>query len=150
MKNNVLLAVAAVLLMAGGCAEKNEEAAGKKDSKFCISPDLKAKITIGTVKKEPVAETIALTGNVTYNADDVVQFSSLVSGVITGTHFSLGDYVKKGQVLAEIKSTELNSLKSERVSLQSQLQVAQRQLQSVKSMFNDGIASQSDLLKAQS
>lgn len=149
MKNKLLLPLA-VALLAVSCSNKEEQAAEPKETKFCLKADLKAKIEIDDVKVTPVAETIALTGNVTYNTDQVVQFSSLIDGVVTNTFFSLGDYVKKGQVLAEIKSTELNSLKSEEISLKSQLEVAKRQYASVKSMFDDGIASQSDLLKAKS
>ncbi|MEZ0006347.1 cobalt-zinc-cadmium efflux system membrane fusion protein [Flavobacterium sp. 28YEA47A] len=130
------------------CNEK--EAAPEKKEKFCLNDDLKKKITIEEIKKEPVSETFTLTGNVTYNSDNVVQFTSLINGVVTNTYFSLGDYVKKGQVLAEIKSTELNGLQSENKSVESQLTVAQRQLSSVKSMFEDGIASQKDLIQAES
>ena len=130
------------------CQEK--EVVIPKSEKFCLNEDLKKKITIEEVKKEPISETFSLTGNVTYNADNVVQFTSLVNGIVTNTFFSLGDYVKKGQVLAEIKSTELNSLQSENKSVASQLLVAQRQLASTKSMYEDGIASQKDLIQAES
>lgn len=130
------------------CQEK--ETVVEKSDKFCLNEDLKKKITIEEVKKEIVSETFSLTGNVTYNADNVVQFTSLVNGIVTNTFFSLGDYVKKGQVLAEIKSTELNALQSEDKSVASQLLVAQRQLASTKSMYEDGIASQKDLIQAES
>lgn len=136
------------LLLLFSCKEK--EAVLEKSDKFCLNEDLKKKITIEEVRKEPISETFSLTGNVTYNADNVVQFTSLINGVVTNTYFSLGDYVKKGQVLAEIKSTELNGLQSENKSVESQLAVAQRQLSSVKSMFEDGIASQKDLVQAES
>lgn len=130
------------------CQEK--EVVIPKSEKFCLNEDLKKKVTIEAVRKEPVSETFSLTGNVTYNADNVVQFTSLVNGIVTNTFFSLGDYVKKGQVLAEIKSTELNGLQSENKSVASQLLVAQRQLASTKSMYEDGIASQKDLIQAES
>lgn len=130
------------------CNEK--ETTPEKNEKFCLNDDLKKKVTIEEIKKEPVSETFTLTGNVTYNSDNVVQFTSLINGVVTNTYFSLGDFVKKGQVLAEIKSTELNGLQSENKSVESQLAVAQRQLSSVKSMFEDGIASQKDLIQAES
>lgn len=136
------------LLFLFSCQEK--ETVIEKSDKFCLNEDLKKKITIEEVKKETVSETFSLTGNVTYNADNVVQFTSLVNGIVTNTFFSLGDYVKKGQVLAEIKSTELNSLQSENKSVVSQLLVAQRQLASTKSMYEDGIASQKDLIQAES
>ena len=130
------------------CNEK--ETVTEKNEKFCLNDDLKKKVTIEEIKREPVSETFTLTGNVTYNSDNVIQFTSLINGVVTNTYFSLGDYVKKGQVLAEIKSTELNGLQSENKSVESQLAVAQRQLASVKSMFEDGIASQKDLIQAES
>lgn len=130
------------------CNEK--ETVTEKNEKFCLNDDLKKKVTIEEIKREPVSETFTLTGNVTYNSDNVIQFISLINGVVTNTYFSLGDYVKKGQVLAEIKSTELNGLQSENKSVESQLAVAQRQLASVKSMFEDGIASQKDLIQAES
>ncbi|WP_306350283.1 efflux RND transporter periplasmic adaptor subunit [Flavobacterium sp. '19STA2R22 D10 B1'] len=136
------------ILFLQSCQHK-EEKAPVEDKKFCIDAELKSKIKIDTLTKSPITETLTLTGNVTYNTDNMVQFVSLISGVVTNTYFSLGDYVKKGQVLAEIKSTELNGLQSESRSLQSQLQVAQRQLAATKSMFQDGIASQKDLLSAE-
>lgn len=146
-----ILSLSCILLLSSlySCKEKTEIAELKKE-KFCLTVPLKNKITIDTIRTRPVAEELTLTGNVSYNPDKVVQFVSLVDGVITSTNFSLGDYVKKGQVLAEIKSTELNELQSERKSLESQLLVANRELASVKSMFQDGIASQKDLISAES
>ena len=104
------------LLLFFSCKEK--ETVLEKSDKFCLNEDLKKKVTIEEVRKEPISETFSLTGNVTYNADNVVQFTSLINGVVTNTYFSLGDYVKKGQVLAEIKSTELNGLQSENKSVE--------------------------------
>jgi cobalt-zinc-cadmium efflux system membrane fusion protein len=136
------------ILFLFSCQDK--EVPVEKDDKFCLNQDIKKKITIQEVKKEAVLETFSLTGSVTYNADNVVQYTSLVNGIVNNTFFSLGDYVKKGQVLAEIKSTQLNGLQSENKSLASQLLVAQRQLVSTKSMYEDGIASQKDLIQAES
>lgn len=148
MKKLIVLPMLGLMLVYG-CGKK-EEVKKATDEKFCIDKTLKEKITIEKVEKRSVSESINLTGNITYNADHVVQFNSLVEGIITKTTFSLGDYVKKGQVLAEIKSTELNGMQSESRSLQSQIAVAQRQLQSTKAMFEDGISSQKDLMQAQS
>ncbi|MBF4487223.1 efflux RND transporter periplasmic adaptor subunit [Flavobacterium sp. CSZ] len=148
MKKLILLPILGLMLLYG-CGKK-EAIKETKEDKFCIDKDLKEKITIEPVQKRAVSESINLTGNITYNNDHVVQFNSLVEGIITKTTFSLGDYVKKGQVLAEIKSTELNSMQAQSKSFQSQLAVAQRNFQSAKSMFEDGIASQKDLMQAQS
>ncbi|MGM8362417.1 efflux RND transporter periplasmic adaptor subunit [Flavobacterium sp. ARAG 55.4] len=148
MKNTILLSITLILLICGCAKNKEEEKATVE--KFCLTPKLKEKISIETAQLLPVTESFSLTGNVAYNADGVVQFSSLVNGLITTTFFSLGDYVKKGQILAEIKSTELNSLQAEHKSLKSQLLVAKRKLQATQSMYENEIASQSDLIQGQS
>src|SRR5690606_34002517 len=111
---------------------------------------MKRSITLDTVVMRPVTETLALTGRVEYNPDNVINFTNLVGGVITNTYFSLGDYVKKGQLLAEVKSTELSSLVSQKRSHQSQILVAKRELESVQAMHKDKISSEKDLVEAQS
>jgi cobalt-zinc-cadmium efflux system membrane fusion protein len=71
-----------------------------------------------------------------------------VDGVVTDTYFSLGDYVKKGQVLASVKSTAVNEMQDDTQTLQAQLAVAKRKLASVEAMYKDDIASQKDLQEA--
>ncbi len=138
----------AMLFLCIGCQQQEEVAA--PPGPYCIGETLKGKIHIDTVAEEPVTESRRLTGEVAYNPDKVLHYVTLVSGVITRTEFTLGDYVTKGQVLAGIKSAELNSLESERKTLESRLSVAQRNVSAVQSMYDDGIASGKDLLEAQS
>jgi len=149
MKYRIIIPLAALLLAA--CSQKEEKTkAVTEPEKFCLTPALKEKVEIVTLHEQPVNETFMLTGSVTYNADNVVKFSSLIEGIVTNTFFSLGDYVKKGQTLAEVRSTELNGLEAQKKTIESQLLVAKRQLESAKSMYKDGIASQKDLIEAQS
>lgn len=131
-----------------GCAEIAKET--EKTQSYCLDEFMKEKITIDTASHSQVTETLALTGTVEYNPDNVINFVSLVGGIITNTYFSPGDEVKKGQLLAEIKSTELSSLLSQKKSHQSQIQVAQRALESIQAMHEDKIASQRDLIEAES
>lgn len=137
------------MLFLMGCTEAANELK-EADEEYCIDESMKEKITIDTAFSTPVTETLALTGKVEYNPDKVINFVSLVGGVITNTYFTLGQEVKKGQLLAEIKSTELSSLLSQQKSHQSQILVAQRELESVEAMYQDKIASQKDLVEAQS
>ncbi|MEO8933151.1 MAG: efflux RND transporter periplasmic adaptor subunit, partial [Xanthomarina sp.] len=102
------------------------------------------------VEKSAITESILLNAKVEANPDKLVHFVSLVSGVVTKTYFSLGEEVKKGQLLLEMMSSELSNLSSEKTSLQSQILVAQRELESVQEMHNDKIASQKELIEAQS
>lgn len=122
----------------------------KETQNPCLSDFIKENIILDTVANYPITETLALTGKVEYNPDKVINFVSMVGGVITNTYFTLGEEVKKGQVLAEIKSTELGHLLSQKRSLQSQISVAQRTLESTLALYQDKVASEKNLVEAQS
>lgn len=136
------------ILFHSSCTQ--QEAEVKKTEEFCLNELMKEQMVLDTVASLPVTEAISLTGNVEYNPDKVVNFVSLVGGLIKKTYFTLGDEVKKGQLLAEIKSTELSHLLSQQKSHRAQLLVAKRELESVQAMHEDKIASQKDLIEAQS
>lgn len=117
---------------------------------FTLSDTMVSKIFPITVIKQPFIDGIHLNGTIEPNPDRVVSFMSLVSGIVSDVRFSVGDKVEKGQILAELESTELGNLQSELKNIKSKIQVAERQLQSIKSMYDDGISSQKDLMEAQS
>jgi cobalt-zinc-cadmium efflux system membrane fusion protein len=115
---------------------------------YCIPAELKKGLDFQKIQKLPIERTIRLNGTIEYNHDKTVPFHSLIEGIVTSTHFSLGDYVKKGQLLAEIKSTSLNEFRDELKASQAELKVAQRELESAELMYKDGISSQKELLEA--
>ncbi|PTB95613.1 efflux RND transporter periplasmic adaptor subunit [Marivirga lumbricoides] len=139
-----------IVLMAFGC-ENNASIPDKANSKaFCLNDNFKKKIKFEQLISQNVVEEIPLTGVVEPNPDKVIHFVSLVGGIISNTYFSLGDKVNRGQVLAELRSTELSSLEAELSNLNAQIKVAERQLASVRSMYDDEISSERDLLEAES
>lgn len=131
----------------GNSEEQNHESENKN---YCVEESFKSKIELEQPKMQLVTEGISLTGAIEPNPDKVIHFVSLVSGIISNTYFSLGDKVTKGQVLAELRSTELSELQSQSKTIVSQIKVAEKKLQSLQSMFDDGISSQKDLMEAQS
>ncbi|MCJ7934407.1 MAG: efflux RND transporter periplasmic adaptor subunit [Chryseobacterium sp.] len=152
MKMNTTRYIAVVYLSAlvafTGCKDQKQDREGEKN--YCISKELKKDIKLVKAEMRPIEESITLTGEVESNSDKTVPFVSLVDGVVTDTYFSLGDYVKKGQVLASIKSTAVNEMQDDTRTLQAQLAVAKRKLASVEAMYKDDIASQKDLQEARS
>ncbi len=138
-----------LLLSLAGCGRTTEHAEMTGQT-YCIDETLKTTTTIDTLQERQVSQHLTLTGEISYNPDNVVRFVSLVEGVATTVGFSLGDYVKKGQVLASIKSPELNALWSEKTNLENRLKIAEREYAAAKGMYEDHIASERDLLAAQS
>lgn len=135
------------LLSFAACNQHNADNTTKKD-KNCLSKDIIDNLKLVKLTKETVQKSITLTGDVSYNTDNVVPIVSLLDGVVLNTFVSLGQYVNKGQILAEVSSTGLNDIISQKNALLSQKNVADRNLASIKSMFNDGISSQQELTAA--
>ena len=84
-----------------------------------------------------------LVGKVTADPDKMISYSPLVSGVIIKSYVTLGDRVSKGQTMFDIRSVELSGL-------QSELTIAQRNLQSTESLFENGVATERELVEARS
>jgi cobalt-zinc-cadmium efflux system membrane fusion protein len=72
----------------------------------------------------------------------------LISGIVEKTHFSLGDKVKKGQSLLDMRSTELSALQSEKITLEAEEKLAERELKAKQAMFDDNLLSEMELLEA--
>lgn len=140
--------IAALVFSLAAC--HREEAKQEVWMPYCLDKDFKQKVQFTTTAIQQVTDDIHLNGLVDSNQDRVVHFVSLVSGIISNTNFSLGEKVNAGQVLAELRSTELSSLYSQLKNLDAQIRVSQQKLKSVKSMYDDGISSQRDLLEAES
>lgn len=117
---------------------------------LCLPESFVEKLELVTPQVRQVSENLNLTGSVEPNPDRTVHFTSLVEGFITQVFFSLGEPVRQGQILAEIRSPQLADLEAQSRALEAQVRVAQRQLQSVEGLARDGIASQKEVLEAQS
>lgn len=92
---------------------------------------------------------LTLTGKVDFNPDKIISFTPLVDGVIVRTYFSLDEKVQRGQPLFDMRSTELSALQSEKISLETERKVAERELRAAQSMFADNMVSEIELLEAE-
>lgn len=139
-----------LLLLLGSC-NKNKGLPPKYTAEnYCIDDSFKEKMALETPKLQKITENIPLTGVVETNPDKVVNFMSLVDGIISQTYFSLGDQVKKGQVLADLRSAELAELYAQSKTIVSQIKVSEQGLQATQAMFDDGISSQRELMSSES
>src|SRR5690554_280487 len=142
----LLLNSALLMLLLTACAEEKKTAVGKEKKSYCLDENFNLE-TEHPISQMMINE-IPLSGMVEPNPDKVIHFSNLVDGIIVGTNFALGDYVKKNQVLAKVKSTDLSEWKAKQRILASQLTVAKHNYEAVKSMYEDGISSKKQLNQA--
>ncbi len=141
----VLLFSSALLLSCSGNVKKPEERA-----KYRIPDTLLQSIIIDTVKKCPLVNALTLTGMVDFNQDKQVSIYSLVSGIVQDVKVQLGDYVKAGQVLAVVKSSEMAGYSNNLVIAQTNISTTKKQLEAAKELYKSGLASILDVTTAQS
>ncbi|WP_431215567.1 efflux RND transporter periplasmic adaptor subunit [Puia sp. P3] len=140
------LIVGSVLLQSCG-SEANKPVAEKE--KFAIPDTVMKTLRIDTVKTTQLINAITLTGKVGSDEDHVIPVNALVTGNIQDVKVMLGDYVKAGQILATIRSAEMAGYGNDLINAQSNLRVAETNLQKTKDLYKSGLASMTDSLNAE-
>lgn len=152
MKKKILF-ITLITLGFASCQSSRKETENPKASNsksVCLDDNMKKIITTDTIRASMEnSEMLKLTGSVSYDEDQVYKFVPLLSGVVQHVGFRLGDYVKKGQVLLEISSIELNDMIAALNEAELKLKIAQRQLSATQNLYADGVASDKEILEAQ-
>ena len=148
MKNIQLLLLGIITAaLVGSCKEK---AINKEDAKqFCLTDTMQKKTEIDTVKTETVKNSIALSGKTEANEDKWVKVYPVVGGIVEEMKVQLGDYVTKGQTLAVIRSSEIADYQSQSTVAISVVRIAEKNLSSVKDMHVAGLATDKDVVAAE-
>ncbi|TWF34853.1 cobalt-zinc-cadmium efflux system membrane fusion protein [Chitinophaga polysaccharea] len=136
------------ILLAQGCNTQPDKVADEKQ-KYIIPDTVLRSLKIDTVQKGALVNDLTLTGKVTTNDDNVSKIYPLVSGKIRDIKVALGDYVNKGQTLAVMNSTEMAGYSADLVNAEAGLSVAKKNMEATQDMYKSGIASQKDLLSAE-
>ncbi|RFM36177.1 efflux RND transporter periplasmic adaptor subunit [Chitinophaga silvisoli] len=138
------------IILLSACHNSTATTTNSQDTSTCIiSTGLKPLIQLTPLSEAPVHGELELTGSVSYDQDHLYRYQSLASGVVKDVRFNLGDYVIKGQVLAEIRTTELSDQSAGLRKAEAALTLSERQLRATGSLHDDGIASDKELLEAQ-
>ncbi|WP_231496731.1 efflux RND transporter periplasmic adaptor subunit [Prevotella sp. 10(H)] len=141
-----ILYITSIALLLISCSEKETKAENNTEKHNpSFANNIKTiKATSGNQNEE-----LTLTGKVDYDPDKVINYISLVNGIADRSYFSLGDKVQKGQVLLDVRSSDLSSLQADAVSAESDVKIAQRELLTAQSLYEDNMLSEKELLEAQ-
>lgn len=142
-----LLLVSGTLLLQSCGSQENKPVAEKE--KFAIPDTVMRTLRIDTVSTSQLINAITLTGKVGSDEDHVVPVNALVTGNIQDVKVMLGDYVKAGQTLATIRSSEVAGYGNDLINAESNLRVSETNLQKTKDLYKSGLASMTDSLNAE-
>lgn len=91
---------------------------------------------------------IKLTGKIQANENRTAKVFALVSGKIQTVHAELGDYVKKGQALAVLKSTEVAGASNDLSLSEANVEMAKKSLQTTQDLYEGKLATEQDYITA--
>lgn len=107
-------------------------------------------ITLDTAHMEEERSEIRFGGTISMDQDHAVPVYSFVSGKVLKVPVAMGDYVKKGQILAVLMSTDLSNNLTQLDAAKANLALANRQLEATRELYKAKLNSQIDLLTAES
>ncbi len=136
-----------LLLFIAGCKAKVD--APETKTTFCLTDSIQKKITIDEVKTDTVKNAISLSGKLEANEDKWVKIYPVVSGVVEQMKVQLGDYVRKGPVLAVVRSSEIADYQSQLSNAQSNVSTTQKNYSTNEEMAKSGLATERDVINAQ-
>lgn len=148
----LLLIIPCLLLIQSACQniDRIDSSASKElDTAYCISKESKNLIGLDTIQQRPIQEQLTISGKVEYNENDLVSFKSLIQGIVEQVNFELGDEVKKGQLLATVRSSDIQQLLQDRRYQESQIALIEKQIGSKKELLKDGLIAKPELLTSE-
>ena len=111
------------------------------------TPEAAARAGVAGVLPQKIATASgpAFPAQTVYSRNGVAQVAALTSGVVQRLHVDVGAAVVKGQVLAEIASTDVSSARAELATAQSRLNLAEAALRREEQLFAKGISARQEL-----
>jgi cobalt-zinc-cadmium efflux system membrane fusion protein len=144
--NKQLIAAIVSITLLSACEHKEPAAAVSKG--FVISDTMMHMIQMDTVRTCDMSGELSLSGQVSFNENNVVKIFPRSSGQVTGCRVSLGDKVTKGQVLATIKSADIAGSYSDLRSAKADVAIAKRQMDNAAELYKGGISSEKEYNEA--
>ncbi|AET94713.1 RND family efflux transporter MFP subunit (plasmid) [Burkholderia sp. YI23] len=108
-----------------------------------------SKIDLAKVGPAQIATSFQLPGEIKFNEDRTAHVVPRVAGIVERVDVSIGQNVKKGQVLAVIASTGLADLRSELLTAERRLSAARTTYDREQTLWKERVSAEQDFLQAQ-
>lgn len=140
-----ILPIVAIVFTACSKEKKKEDATA---AKFVMSDNMYDTSTFADAKMQEAQNQIRLFGKVSAENNNMAQVFPAVGGNVIEIKAELGDYVKQGQLLASIRSSEVAGYQSQTSDADANVSIAERNLQSVQDLYEGKLASEKELVMA--
>lgn len=119
------------------------------ETAFALSDTMMARSGFEQVTILPVKNEVRLFGKIAADNNKMAQVYPVVGGVVTSISVELGDYLREGQVMATIQSSEVAQFQKERLNALSEVAVAEKNLAVANDLFKGKLNSERDVAVAE-
>ena len=154
MKHTVVIAAALSLGMLSGCGgEKHDKAAQApppvqvedEGGVSLITVDHPDRFPVTTATQYASTSTLNVTGTVNPDVSRTIPVISIASGRVVAIHTQIGAYVKKGQLLMEVQSTDISNAFDQYLKAVNDERLARTQDERAKILYDKGAIAKSQL-----
>jgi len=117
---------------------------------FVLSDTMLKSTKFGKATLEQVKNELEFYGKIAADNNKLIEIYPMVGGSVMKVFVELGDYVKKGQLLATIRSTEVAGFEKDLNDAQNDVVVAKNNLKAAQELFEGKLNTERDVLTAKS
>lgn len=145
--NRILLIICFAAFFLNACNKPSEMTlVPSKD--FLLTDSLKKIVSVDTVQFHEATDELTLNGRVTFDQERVARVYPIFGGTVTDVFTEIGDHVRKGDILAVIRSGEVADYEKQLQEAEQQIIVSRRNLQAEQDLAVSGMVSDRDILQA--
>lgn len=147
--SSTIFALSIVGLTLGGLFSCHQKPAEENEAAFSISDTMMKRCEFADVEIKDVENELHLFGKIAAENSKMAQVYPIVGGNVVKINVELGDFVKQGQVLAVVRSSEVADFQRQKLDAQSELALAEKNLQVAKDLFEGKINSEKEVTAAE-
>ncbi|MFC3158488.1 RND family efflux transporter, MFP subunit [Chryseobacterium arachidis] len=129
-------------------SEENHDEAPQTIAKLTEEQMKSVGVTLGTVEMKELTSTIKANGLLRVPNNKKATVTSLYGGVIQTIKVQIGDFVRKGQVLATISNPEYLQIQEQYLTVNSRISFAEQEFRRQKELFDNDAGAKKNLQSA--
>ncbi len=132
-----------------GCSKPEDKSKEKKldPLEIMITPDIQKQIKTEVVRYQEISETLMIPGRLETQNRRLAKIGSPIVGRVSDLYVSLGDIVKKGQVLARVNSIELTQTQLTLIKSTQLIGLKTKAVERAKLLFEADVISKAEMLR---
>lgn len=116
---------------------------------FSISDTMMERCEFSNATTQDVKDELKLFGKIAADNSKKANIFPIMSGNVLKIHVELGDYVKQGQLLATMRSSEVADFQRQLLDARADMALAEKNVQVAKELFEGKINSERDVIAAE-